>query len=75
MQEVMTKGDNSQVYQEQEEGQESGLHPQFICNQVSKQKTGSYNGRLGSRQKMVLQINSRGRGLTFIHNYFDARCM
>jgi hypothetical protein len=53
MQKVMTKGDNSQVYQEQkggenyvimevyqeqEEGQGSGLHPHFICSQVSKEK-------------------------------------
>jgi hypothetical protein len=38
MQEVMTKGDNSQVYQEQEEMQGSGLHPQFICSQVREKK-------------------------------------
>jgi hypothetical protein len=49
----MTKGDNSQVYQEQEEEQGSGLHPQFICSQVSKEKTrpSSYR-RLESRQKV-----------------------
>jgi hypothetical protein len=41
----MAMGDYSQVYQEQEEEQGSGLHPQFICSQVrEKRKLGHHAG-------------------------------